>query len=211
MRTYDCAPTLTDSQVLDFCRAGFLMLEGVVPDEINTRAFDYLDEHPEHTPLQILEEDWFVDNVILNPEAAGAIRSVLGKDFALTMPYMANHRVQCPGDRTGVASGQRLGVYSWAGFVTGVLLSTGYTSGAWPDGDHTGVAFSVRRWKRYEPLWQHSKFGVNGSACRLDFPHCLFDMAPAHYVYGERDAESVEVLVHADGSARARLDNRAGV
>ena len=57
MRTYDCAPTLTDSQVLNFCRAGFLMLEGVVPDEINTRAFDYLDEHPDHTPLEILEED----------------------------------------------------------------------------------------------------------------------------------------------------------
>ncbi len=96
MRTYDCAPTLTDSQVLDFCRTGFLMLEGVVPDEINRISFDYLEEHPEHTPIQILEEDWFVDNVILNPHAAGAIRSVLGRDFALTMPYMANHRVQCP-------------------------------------------------------------------------------------------------------------------
>jgi len=41
-RTFDCVPTLTDTQVLQFCRDGFLQLHGGVPDEINQRAYDYL-------------------------------------------------------------------------------------------------------------------------------------------------------------------------
>ena len=41
-RTFDCQPTLTDSQVLQYCRDGFLQLKGVVPEEINQRTFDYL-------------------------------------------------------------------------------------------------------------------------------------------------------------------------
>ena len=30
-KTHDCPPTLTDRQVLDFCKNGYLMLEAVVP------------------------------------------------------------------------------------------------------------------------------------------------------------------------------------
>ena len=41
-RTFDCEPTLTDTQVLEFCRNGFLTLEGVVSDDINQRTCDYL-------------------------------------------------------------------------------------------------------------------------------------------------------------------------
>ncbi len=37
-RTFDCEPTLTDSQVLQFCREGHLTFPGAVPDEINQRA-----------------------------------------------------------------------------------------------------------------------------------------------------------------------------
>jgi hypothetical protein len=29
--TSDCAPTLADAEVLEFCKAGFLKLDGVVP------------------------------------------------------------------------------------------------------------------------------------------------------------------------------------
>ena len=36
-KTYDCKPTLTDTEVLEFCKNGYLMLEGVVPDEVNRR------------------------------------------------------------------------------------------------------------------------------------------------------------------------------
>ena len=31
-RTYDCPATLTDTQVLDFCKNGYLLLEGVVSE-----------------------------------------------------------------------------------------------------------------------------------------------------------------------------------
>ena len=43
--THDCAPTLTDSQVLEFCKYGHLMLEGVVAEEINARCRRWLDDH----------------------------------------------------------------------------------------------------------------------------------------------------------------------
>ena len=33
-RTFDCEPTLTDSQVLQFCREGHLTFPGVVPEVI---------------------------------------------------------------------------------------------------------------------------------------------------------------------------------
>ena len=29
MATYDCEPTLTDSQVLEFCKSGFMLLDSV--------------------------------------------------------------------------------------------------------------------------------------------------------------------------------------
>ena len=62
-KTYDCEPTLTDTGVIEFCNKGFLMLEGVVPDEINRRTFDLLDAHPHIEPTEILEEDWFIEGV----------------------------------------------------------------------------------------------------------------------------------------------------
>ena len=37
--THDCQPTLTDTQVLEFCKSGFLKLEAVVPDWVNEKAF----------------------------------------------------------------------------------------------------------------------------------------------------------------------------
>ena len=94
-RTYDCPSTLTDTQVLDFCKNGYLLLEGVVADEINQRATKYLDGDDFYEPTGILEQDWFVENVTLNPVAAGAVRALLGADFH-TPVLMSNHRVQCP-------------------------------------------------------------------------------------------------------------------
>ena len=29
-KTYDCQPSRTDAQVLEFCKSGFLMMEGIV-------------------------------------------------------------------------------------------------------------------------------------------------------------------------------------
>ena len=95
MPTYDCEPTLNDTQVLEFCKKGFLMLDGIVPAEINQRVLDYLEVHPQSEPTDILREDWFARHVILQTQAAGAVRSLLGPNFALPN-VMSNHRVQCP-------------------------------------------------------------------------------------------------------------------
>jgi hypothetical protein len=70
-KTYDCPPTLDDEGVLAFCKKGFLTLDGVVDEETNRRANEYVDKHPEQEPTGILDEDWFVDGVIKNPKAAG--------------------------------------------------------------------------------------------------------------------------------------------
>jgi hypothetical protein len=77
-----------------------MMLEAVVPSEVNLRATEFLDSHPQMQPTEILEEKWFVDAVIKNPQAAGAVRSLLGRDFKLPA-MMSNHRVQCPQTSTG--------------------------------------------------------------------------------------------------------------
>ncbi|MDP7132970.1 MAG: hypothetical protein QF437_20915, partial [Planctomycetota bacterium] len=100
MTTYDCAPTLTDSEVLEFCKNGYLMLEGVVPEEVNRRTLEYVDAQPQMEPTEILKEAWFHDNVTINPVAAGAVRSLLGKDFHLPI-LMSNHRIKCPAGSQG--------------------------------------------------------------------------------------------------------------
>ena len=71
------------------------MLEGVVPDQINRRTLDFLEAQPSGGPVEILTQDWFVDNVVLNSQAAGAVRSLLGRDFG-PPTRMANHRTECP-------------------------------------------------------------------------------------------------------------------
>ena len=92
---YDCAPTLDDSQILQLCRQGYLMFKGVVPQEINERTCAFLDEHPQGEPTAIFQRDWFVDGVILQPDAAGAVRSVLGAPFGLPI-LISNHRMTAP-------------------------------------------------------------------------------------------------------------------
>ena len=94
--THNCPPTLTDQQVYEFCRQGYLVLNAVVPDQINQRMIAYSDAHPnDHQPLELLGQDWFVDGVLKNPQAAGAVRSLLGAHFKLPQNF-CNHRVICP-------------------------------------------------------------------------------------------------------------------
>ena len=94
-KTYDCPPTLDDNGVLEFCKKGFLLLEGVVDDDTNKRTIDFVDSNTGMEPLEILDEEWFVDSVIKNPQGAGAVRSLLGKDFGIPI-LMSNHRIQTP-------------------------------------------------------------------------------------------------------------------
>ena len=94
--TYNCEPTLIDSQVLEFCKRGYLVLESVVPEETNQKTLDYLGSREHETePTDILKEKWFLDDVVKNPSAAGAVRSLLGRDFGLPV-IMSNHRAVCP-------------------------------------------------------------------------------------------------------------------
>ena len=93
---YDCDPTLNDQQVMDFCRNGYLVLPGVVPNEINQRTVEFMAEHPDSPePVEILEEEWFDWGVIKNPQAAGAVRSLLGRDFLLPN-LISSHRTVGP-------------------------------------------------------------------------------------------------------------------
>ena len=95
-KNMDCVPTLTDREVIDFCRNGFLMLPGVVPDDINRQVLDYLDDvDSTHEPTPIMRESFFVDGVLMNPHAAGAVRSLLGSGFTLPL-LISNHRGPLP-------------------------------------------------------------------------------------------------------------------
>ena len=115
-RTFDCEPSLTDTEVLEFCKRGFLLLEGIIDDETNRRALDYLEARRAPQPaflppglteerlaeLQttpephgILLEDWFVQRVLLQPIVAAVARSLLGPEVGLPV-VMSNHRVETP-------------------------------------------------------------------------------------------------------------------
>lgn len=100
--TCDLSSTLTDMQVLEFCKNGYLMFEGVVPDEINRKTLECCErEGQSGFELRgILEQDWFRNNVILNAEVAGAVRSLLGSGFHLPV-RIGNHRVKAPFERLG--------------------------------------------------------------------------------------------------------------
>jgi hypothetical protein len=115
-RTFDCPPSLNDEQVVDFCRDGYLLLRGVVPDETNRRTLDWLNgERPaepvaippgmtaddlqrirdSHEPSSIFLEEWFLRDVLLNEQLVGVMRSLLG--CSVQLPVLASHHgTQCP-------------------------------------------------------------------------------------------------------------------
>ncbi len=68
------------------------MLENVVADDINQRTTNYIEENEDRL---LLNEDWFIEGIFQNPQAAGAVRSLLGANFALPIK-LPNHRVNCP-------------------------------------------------------------------------------------------------------------------
>jgi hypothetical protein len=105
--TYDCEPTLDDAQVLEFCKAGYLRLDAVIPEAVGQRAQAFLNakaaelegreilghDGPSNVdPVELLGEEWFVDGVLLHPAVAGAVRSLLGPAFGLPV-LIHNHRV----------------------------------------------------------------------------------------------------------------------
>ena len=81
------------TQKLYFDKETHLLLKGVVPDDINRKTTEYLESHSSYEPTEIMEEDWFVEGVGKNPQAAGAVRSLLGANFKLPV-IVSNHRVR---------------------------------------------------------------------------------------------------------------------
>ena len=49
-KTFDCTATLTDSQVLEFCKTGYLLLESVVSEEVNRLSVEYCDQDEYYEP-----------------------------------------------------------------------------------------------------------------------------------------------------------------
>ena len=97
-RIYDCPPSMDEFGVIDFCKNGYLLFPGVVSEEINQRTIEFIETNPgpvDYEPSHILNEDWFVENVICQPDAAGAVRCLLGRDFGLPI-LMSSHKVECP-------------------------------------------------------------------------------------------------------------------
>lgn len=111
--TYDCAPSLTDADMLQFTKTGYLALPAVVPDEINSRCCAFLEQHAleDHSaveaagavdgkvrigrvaePMELLGQAWFVDQVLCCPAVVGAVRSLLGAEFGLPI-LISNHRM----------------------------------------------------------------------------------------------------------------------
>ena len=86
--------TLTDAEVLSFCKNGYLMYKAVVSGDINKWVTEFLEDND---PTCLLKEDRFIEHVLLNPKAGGAVRALLGENFALPTG-MANHRVEDPLD-----------------------------------------------------------------------------------------------------------------
>jgi ectoine hydroxylase-related dioxygenase (phytanoyl-CoA dioxygenase family) len=91
---------MNDHDVLDFCRNGYIMLEGVVPDDINDRVMEYCDQYAGASGEIPIAEPWLVSAVTLNPALAGVLRSLLGRDFAY-LDRAATHR------SNGAQPGQR--------------------------------------------------------------------------------------------------------
>ncbi len=83
----DIKPTMTDEQVMRFIGDGYIVLEGIIPDEIN-RQCEFLSGG---RLTDFARTDTFQNTVFLHPEVAGVIRSLLGPDFLV--PVNAHHHL----------------------------------------------------------------------------------------------------------------------
>ena len=92
------APTIGDSEVLQFCKTGLLTLEAVIPESTNQWVRNYLETGSDDSMAnagELVREDRFAAEVLLHPEVAGVCRALLGAGFQLP-DWMANHRLEGP-------------------------------------------------------------------------------------------------------------------
>ena len=70
-------PTLDDDGVMDFVASGLVILEGVIDEDFNRRA----DDLDRGNCDAFIASDDFTRQVLLHPQVAGVVRSLLGDDF----------------------------------------------------------------------------------------------------------------------------------
>ena len=83
----DVRPTMTDDGVMDFVALGYVLLEGVIGDDFNQVCLDL----PRGNADPFVASEAFTRNVLLHPELAGVVRSLLGKEFLV--PGGGHHHV----------------------------------------------------------------------------------------------------------------------
>ena len=200
MDTYDCPPTLNDRQVIEFCANGFLMLEGIVPDEINRRTLEFVDAHPSGQPVEIMDESWFVENVICHPIAAGAVRSLLGKDFALPN-LMANHRVECPqpAQEWHTDGGSKYGPE--LNYLQVFYYPQGLSQGHGADGAPAGLSLSVSAPTPASSLRGNQGLTLRSRPRRVDISDGLLDLAPPVGLSWHWDSKQPQVQLLEDHAA----------
>ena len=83
----DIQPTMNDKQVMDFVFTGYVMLESVVSEAFNHQC----ETVPAGGMSDFVCTDEFRRNVLLHPEVAGVVRSLLGSNFLV--PITAHHHL----------------------------------------------------------------------------------------------------------------------
>ena len=203
--TYDFQPTMTDTQVLEFCKNGYWMFEGIVPDEINNRTMEYCDQYTSIEPSGILKQDWFVENVIANPIVAGAVRSLLGVDFHLPI-LMSNHRVTCPIQSIG---GWHVdGNYRYTpelNFLQVFYYPQDTSIELGPTQILPGSHLIQNKAKFMAHLGNIQKCDFDGSACWFHFPDHLPHLASSWHFNPSRHSQPPQVFLLAHNITSTRL------
>ena len=83
----DVNPSMDDSEVMEFVFSGLVIAEGVVPEELNLKC----EALPRGGLDDFVQTAEFRRGVLLNPQVAGVVRSLLGEDFIV--PTTAHHHL----------------------------------------------------------------------------------------------------------------------
>jgi hypothetical protein len=81
----DIRPTMTDRDVVRFVNMGYVILEGVIPDAVNREIYDFICSGQEGG--QNMLANGLVEQVTLNRECLGVVRSLLGQEFEVPANY----------------------------------------------------------------------------------------------------------------------------
>ena len=78
---------MTDDDVMEFIANGYVVLEAIVDDSYNRACADV----PAGRADDLAQDGEFIRQVLLHPQAAGVVRSLLGENFRV--PTGAHHHL----------------------------------------------------------------------------------------------------------------------